>query len=149
MTLANISLSSQSSELTLSTSHTPYVPPHPQRGTPYHRYVVLLLPQQSPTEPIEIPAIPKEKRLGFDLRRFAEKYGLHGDKGGGVHMWREIWDPTVSQIYKDTLSTYLIPHSSSEKVVTMFCITELEEPVFGRAPKPDIYAAVKQSPKYT
>ncbi|KAF7306357.1 hypothetical protein MIND_00426900 [Mycena indigotica] len=26
-------------------SHTAYIPPHPQRGTPYHRYVTLLLPQ--------------------------------------------------------------------------------------------------------
>ncbi|KAJ6577102.1 hypothetical protein B0H10DRAFT_2236134 [Mycena sp. CBHHK59/15] len=26
-------------------THTRYVPPHPQRGTPYHRYVLLLLPQ--------------------------------------------------------------------------------------------------------
>ncbi|KAG6841548.1 hypothetical protein C0991_009913 [Blastosporella zonata] len=31
--------------------HTPYIPPHPQQGTPYHRYVLLLLPQPplSPT----------------------------------------------------------------------------------------------------
>lgn len=27
--------------------HTKYVPPHPQRGTPYHRYILLLLPQPS------------------------------------------------------------------------------------------------------
>ncbi|KAJ7051219.1 hypothetical protein C8F01DRAFT_1176268 [Mycena amicta] len=26
-------------------THTRYIPPHPQRGTPYHRYVTLLLPQ--------------------------------------------------------------------------------------------------------
>ncbi|KAJ7031502.1 phosphatidylethanolamine-binding protein [Mycena alexandri] len=29
----------------LLNTHTRYVPPHPQRGTPYHRYTTLLLPQ--------------------------------------------------------------------------------------------------------
>ncbi|KAH7881435.1 uncharacterized protein C8R40DRAFT_1164859 [Lentinula edodes] len=29
----------------LLNSHTTYVPPHPQQGTPYHRYTILLLPQ--------------------------------------------------------------------------------------------------------
>jgi hypothetical protein len=103
----NISLSTATTELTLPTSHTPYIPPHPQRGTPYHRYAIFLLPQQSPTEPIEVPAFGDADRLGFDLRAFADKYGLDGSKGGGAHMWREIWDPTVSQIYKETLSKYL------------------------------------------
>ncbi|KAI0089880.1 phosphatidylethanolamine-binding protein [Irpex rosettiformis] len=125
----NISLSSQSAEVVLPPAHTPYVPPHPQRGTPYHRYVVLLLPQQSPTEPIEIPVPTDRRRLGFNFRAFAEKYGFNGANGGGVHMWREIWDPTVSHIYEHTL--------------------KLEEPVFGREPKPDPYAEAKQSPKYT
>ncbi|KAI0706214.1 phosphatidylethanolamine-binding protein [Cytidiella melzeri] len=124
----NISLSTQSSELTLPTTHTPYIPPHPQRGTPYHRYVVLLLPQQSPTERIKVPVPTAAERLGFDFRAFTEQYGLDGSKGGGAHMWREIWDPTVSEIYKDTL--------------------KLEEPVFGRLPKPDLYAEAKQTPKY-
>ncbi|KAI0344248.1 PEBP-like protein [Trametopsis cervina] len=123
----NISLHALSRELTLPTTHTTYIPPHPQRGTPYHRYAVVLLPQQS-AEHIDVPAITDAERLGFDLRAFSQKFGLDGSKGGGAHMWREQWDPTVSEIYRETL--------------------KLEEPVFGRMPKPDPYAEVKKARKY-
>ena len=88
-------------------THTRYVPPHPQRGTPYHRYVLLVLPQSSSTEPIDIPVFDEAGRLGFDFRAFAEKYGFDGARGGGAHMWREVWDETVSHIYKHTLSKSL------------------------------------------
>ena len=38
-----------------------------------------------------------------DLRRFAREWNLDGAKGGGVHMWREVWDDDVSHIYRDVL----------------------------------------------
>ncbi|CCM06355.1 uncharacterized protein FIBRA_08612 [Fibroporia radiculosa] len=124
----NVSLSAFSpSPIPLSTTHTRYIPPHPQRGTPYHRYVVLLLPQPS-TERIYVPVPSDADRLGFDFREFARQYGLDGSKGGGAHMWREVWDETVSKIYSDVLKT--------------------GEPKFGRAPKPDLYADVKATKKY-
>ena len=103
----NISLSALSAS-PISFMHTRYVPPHPQQGTPYHRYVLLLVPQSSPTERITVPVPTDEDRLGFDFRDFAAKYGLDASKGGAVHMWREIWDETVSQIYRDVLSTLII-----------------------------------------
>lgn len=81
-----------------------WVPPHPQRGTPYHRYVVLLLPQAHPTERISVPQLTDAGRLGFDVRAFCARHGLNGSKGGGAHMWREVWDETVSKIYRDVLS---------------------------------------------
>ncbi|KIP02565.1 hypothetical protein PHLGIDRAFT_111938 [Phlebiopsis gigantea 11061_1 CR5-6] len=112
----------------LTGTHTPYVPPHPQRGTPYHRYVLLLVPQASPTERIKIPAISMEQRLGFDYRAFAANHGLDASKGGGVFMWREVWDETVSRIHAETLKT--------------------EEPVFGRMPKEDLYAVFKTTKRY-
>lgn len=109
-------------------THTPYIPPHPQRGTPYHRYVLLLLPQPPlgnstytrniearavPGKPtsihLDIPKIEDADRLQFDVRGFAQRWGLNGSKGGGVHMWREIWDEDVSQIYADVLSQSLSP----------------------------------------
>ncbi|KAJ7630358.1 hypothetical protein FB45DRAFT_832913 [Roridomyces roridus] len=160
-------------------THTRYIPPHPQRGTPYHRYVLLLLPQppqaghrynlnteallteqqarlsQSlqdraksgvdvearvaeaealkrgrnprhkprPTHPnaglphpqsgedplaevvtlsqrVGIPVIPDEERLGFNVRQFVKQWGLNGAMGGGVHMWREVWDKYVGAVYR-------------------------------------------------
>ncbi len=109
-------------------THTRYVPPHPQRGTPYHRYVLLVLPQSSPTEPIDIPVFQDSERLGFNFRAFAEQYGFDGARGGGAHMWREVWDETVSHIYKFTLKE--------------------DEPRFGKMPKPDPYADLKHKKKY-
>ena len=35
---------------------------------------------------------------------FAQQYGFDGARGGGAHMWREVWDDTVSHIYEHTLS---------------------------------------------
>jgi len=86
------------------TVHLPYIPPHPQRGTPYHRYVLLLLPHPSPAEPLSIPVPSEAERLGFDLRSFIARWGLDQAEGGGAHMWREVWDENVSDIYRDTLS---------------------------------------------
>ncbi|KII86518.1 hypothetical protein PLICRDRAFT_165126 [Plicaturopsis crispa FD-325 SS-3] len=97
----NIPLSSSSSAIPSSIfTHTPYIPPHPQRGTKYHRYVLLLLPQSSE---ITVPRLVRGERLRFDVRGFMEKYGLDGAKGGGAHMWREVWDEDVSKIYSDIL----------------------------------------------
>ncbi|PSR83331.1 hypothetical protein PHLCEN_2v5768 [Hermanssonia centrifuga] len=125
----NIALSALSpSPIPLTTTHTRYIPPHPQRGTPYHRYVILLLPQSSPTERIKIPAPTDEQRLGFNFRAFAAQYGLDGAKGGGVHMWREVWDETVTKIYTD--------------------IFEIEEPIYGRMPTPDRYVGLRGTKKY-
>ncbi|KAF8525130.1 phosphatidylethanolamine-binding protein [Hysterangium stoloniferum] len=101
-------------------SHTPYIPPHPQRGTPYHRYVLLLLPHLNPTQKLTIPVFTDQQRLGFDLREFSATWGLVLGPGGGAHMWREVWHEKVSEIYSDIL--------------------RIPEPVYTRARKPDPYA---------
>ncbi|KAA1475448.1 PEBP-like protein [Dentipellis sp. KUC8613] len=121
----NVTLSTSTTTLNLPTTHTPYIPPHPARGTPYHRYVLLLLPQSSPTERISVPT--GIERLGFDVRKFVEEHGLRVD-GGGVHMWRAVWDEDSSKVWTDVL--------------------KLPEPRFGFAPKPDPYAEIKSKPKY-
>ena len=53
---------------------------------------------------LDIPVVPNEERLGFDVRSFVQKWNLNGAKGGGAHMWRQVWDENVSHIYKDVLS---------------------------------------------
>jgi len=100
-------------------SHTPYIPPHPQRGTPYHRYVLFLLPHLNPTQKLTIPVFSDQQRLGFNLREFSAKRGLVLGTGGGAHMWREMWHEDVSAIYRNTL--------------------RFPEPVYGRSRKPDPY----------
>ncbi|KAF8584930.1 PEBP-like protein [Ramaria rubella] len=105
------------------TPHLPYIPPHPQRGTPYHRYVLLLLPNPEPTRALPIPVPSDAQRLGFDVRAFVGEWGLDRVQGGGAHMWREVWDEEVSVLHRDVL--------------------KVPEPRFGRLPKPDPYADLK------
>ncbi|PPQ70890.1 hypothetical protein CVT24_000558 [Panaeolus cyanescens] len=142
----NIPLSATSPErISDLNTHTQYVPPHPQNGSPYHRYVTILLPQpplegseytlsaasraDGPTSAhLDIPIVPDEQRLGFNVRDFVEKWNLDGSKGGGLHMWRAVWDDSVSEIYRDILKK--------------------PEPYFGRPQKGDPYAHLKTQKKY-
>ncbi|KAG8873024.1 hypothetical protein FRB97_007073 [Tulasnella sp. 331] len=147
----NISLdavSSHQANISLDDAIASWIPPHPQNGTPYHRYVTLLLPQSSATTPIEIDARDYSERLGFDVRQVIEKYGLgkQGDgskmrmvprtyadrigtgMSGGIHMWRAVWDQDVSKIYQKVL--------------------KLPEPRYGSPPKPDRYGGRRDSKYY-
>ncbi|KAF8198980.1 phosphatidylethanolamine-binding protein [Pholiota molesta] len=142
----NIPLSATSSHISDLNTHTKYIPPHPQQGTPYHRYVVLLLPQPplgasdytlaaasralpgSHLRTAEYTVVPTEERHGFDVRQFAQRWNLDASKGGGAHMFREIWDEEVSAIYKSVLGK--------------------EEPRYGRPPRIDTYAHLKGKKKY-
>lgn len=128
-------------------NHTKYIPPHPQQGTKYHCYVLLLL-QQPPLnatkysfnlearaqadEPtsvhLDIPVVSDKQRKAFNLRGFMREWGFDMRQGGGAHMWREVWDEHVSTIYKDILRT--------------------PEPRYGFSRKPDPYAALKHTKKY-
>ncbi|KAF8139756.1 phosphatidylethanolamine-binding protein [Boletus edulis] len=122
----NISLSATSPSIIRNiNSHTKYIPPHPQKGTPYHRYTILLLPQRSH---IDVPVVEMDKRLGFPVREFMASYGLDPSTGGGAHMWRGEWNPTVSIIHRDLFKT--------------------DEPVYGKPPKPDRYADVRGKNRY-
>ena len=99
----NISLSATSKYPLDFQSHTEYVPPHPQNGSPYHRYSLFFLPHPNPSEEIDIPVVPNAERVGFDLRAFCSQYGFDASTGGAAHMWREVWDQSVSEIYNETL----------------------------------------------
>lgn len=96
--------------LSLSTPHVPYIPPHPAKGSPYHRYTLLLLPQSS-TSPITIPQLTEDARLDFNVREFVTKYGLNLN-GGGAHMWRSVWDEASSKIWQDVISMFLFSFQS-------------------------------------
>ncbi|GAA5908745.1 hypothetical protein JCM6882_008194 [Rhodosporidiobolus microsporus] len=114
--IPNISLSAASpSTLPLSSapSTLPFVPPHPQNGTPYHRYTVLLLEQSSS---LSLDAASIERR-GFSTREFVKEHGL---KAAGVSFFRQVWDKDVSKIYEEVLN--------------------IPEPRFGRPPKINTYA---------
>ena len=91
-----------------------------------------------------------EERLGFDYRAFAAKHGLDASTGGGVFMWREVWDETVSRIHAETLSAFFLRFCLKVTVLMCFVFSraETEEPVFGRMPKEDPYAFFKTTKRY-
>ncbi|KDQ17656.1 hypothetical protein BOTBODRAFT_29825 [Botryobasidium botryosum FD-172 SS1] len=128
--MPNIPLSVLETSITLPTSSSDsalqYVPPHPQQGTPYHRYTLLLLPQTSPA-PLALSALPS--REAFDVRAFVKEHKLDGP-GGGIFFWRGVWDESVSKIYQEVLA--------------------LPEPKYGKPPKFDPYVdeAGNRSRKY-
>ncbi|KAG6815046.1 hypothetical protein H0H87_005551 [Tephrocybe sp. NHM501043] len=148
----NVPLSATTRTRLLLDGHTPYIPPHPQQGTPYHRYVLLLLPQppraraasaqqhpatreawytqsgQVSSQTLDIPPVGARERRDFDVRAFVERWGLGQGEGGGAHMWREVWSPRVSKIYQHVLNE--------------------PEPRFGRPPKADPYREYKLKKRY-
>ncbi|KAJ3493313.1 hypothetical protein NLJ89_g11047 [Agrocybe chaxingu] len=77
---------------------------------------------------LDIPVVPDAERLGFNVREFTRRWNLNAAKGGGAHMWREVWDEDVSKVYKDILNK--------------------PEPHYSRPPKADPYVEVKQKKKY-
>ncbi|KAK7041759.1 mitochondrial 54S ribosomal protein YmL35 [Paramarasmius palmivorus] len=126
-------------------THTRYIPPHPQRGTPYHRYTVLLLPNPPKTsyslnteatatrgvptsKSLDIPVVPDDQRLGFNVRDFVKKWGLNAAMGGGYHMFREVWDEHVTHIYEAVLGR--------------------SEPRYGLPPKENRHEVFKTLKKY-
>ncbi|KAG6332502.1 hypothetical protein ID866_6587 [Astraeus odoratus] len=121
----NVALSATSPSPIDVNTHTEYIPPHPQKGTPYHRYTILLLPQKAH---ITVPIFDKDQRHAFSVRDFIEKYELDLSAGGGAFMWREVWSNAVTTIYSDIIG--------------------VEEPRYGKPPKPDRYAGSKGRNKY-
>ncbi|KAK0207951.1 phosphatidylethanolamine-binding protein [Desarmillaria ectypa] len=112
-------------------THTQYIPPHPQQGTPYHRYSLLLLPQPArPDAPryLPIPVVPQSARTGFNVREFCKKWSLDGRQGGGAHMWREVWDESSDVVYKNVLHA--------------------DPPKYGHPPRPDRYGHLRGEKKY-
>ncbi|KAI6153165.1 phosphatidylethanolamine-binding protein [Pisolithus tinctorius] len=131
----NIPLSATSSSpIADLNGHTEYIPPHPQKGTPYHRYTILLLPQKAP---VSVPVLQKDQRDGFSVRDFIEKYQLDLAAGGGAFMWREAWGEAVPNIFKEFFGEFTLKLAGGS-----------EEPRYGRPPKPDLYAEARARNKY-
>ena len=67
----------------------PWLPPHAQKGSPYHRLSIFILqqPQSSTLKPSAIREC--YQRDGFNLRSFNDKYLV---KPVGATLFRSIWD---------------------------------------------------------
>ncbi|KAI8990113.1 phosphatidylethanolamine-binding protein [Pilobolus umbonatus] len=110
----NIPLSTTSPTIQGGNSVLDYVPPHPQKGTPYHRYTIVVMEQ--PNDGQEKIDVQVESRDKFDLKDFIQSHNL---KPLGATFFREKWDENVSKIYSDILKQ--------------------DEPIYGKPPKEQRY----------
>lgn len=112
--VSNVPLSATSPSVSGGDSILGYTPPHPQKGTKYHRYTLIAFEQ--PNEGQEKLDIKVEGRDHFDVKSLAKAYNL---KPTGVTFFREEWNENVSKIYNEILKQ--------------------EEPIYGRPPKVQRY----------
>jgi large subunit ribosomal protein L35 len=86
----NLSNLSRSEQLLL-----PWVPPHAQKGSPYHRLSVLVF-QQKDNIPVDLSVASKHvKSENFILRSFIDRHLL---KPIGVHLFRTKWDAGTAEV---------------------------------------------------
>lgn len=74
----------------------PWLPPHAQKGSPYHRLVVFVLEQKEGKIEVseQLKAI-SEKHDGFNLRSLI---GQLRSKPIGVHLFRTVWDDAMTGV---------------------------------------------------
>ncbi|KAJ8098440.1 phosphatidylethanolamine-binding protein [Lipomyces tetrasporus] len=75
----------------------PYLPPHPEKNSGYHRYAVwvfeqpdgerLAVQQREGKDPVNVDSLLERER--FDIRLFRSAHGL---KAVGAHFWRNGYD---------------------------------------------------------
>ncbi|EMR10875.1 hypothetical protein PNEG_01022 [Pneumocystis murina B123] len=70
-----------------------YIPPHPQKGSPYHRYTLLVFEQVK-----KISNDYNIIRNCFNVNQFAS---LNNLKIVGIHFWRSVWDEHVDKVMSD------------------------------------------------
>ncbi|KAF7731638.1 hypothetical protein EC973_008807 [Apophysomyces ossiformis] len=112
--ITNVPLSATQPDVTGGDVVLDYVPPHPEKGTKYHRYT--LVAYEQPNQGQDKVEIKLEKRDAFDTKALAQAHGLNIS---GVSFFREEWDATVSKIYQEILGS--------------------NEPIYGKPPKPERY----------
>lgn len=110
MLLTNVPLSATTPKVTGGDAVLDYVPPHPQKGTKYHRYTLIAFEQ--PNEGQDKVDVKVDSRDTFDVKNLAQSLGL---KATGATFFREEWDEYVSKIYSDVLKTH--------------------EPIYGKPPR--------------
>lgn len=75
----------------------PWIPPHAQKGSPYHRLAIFVL-QHRNNEPINLETAAQQVQAkDFIIRSFVGRYRL---KPIGAHMFRTKWDETMAEVMR-------------------------------------------------
>ncbi|KAL8669580.1 MAG: hypothetical protein Q9168_005835 [Polycauliona sp. 1 TL-2023] len=75
----------------------PWLPPHSQKGSPYHRLVVFVLEQKEGhvLEPESLKQMLENQTRQFSIRSYMDK--VHG-KLAGIHLFRTKWDDGMAGV---------------------------------------------------
>lgn len=117
--VSDINISPSSPQLSAGNVIHPYIPSHPHKGTKYHRYTLLLLKQPTKTlklSPDYAESLSSSGKMTswIDVRDFVSAHNL---ECVGVHFWRGVWDPSVSQMYADGIIEGPEPIYGQPKIV--------------------------------
>lgn len=94
------SMTQSKMDLTDALELMPYIPPHPAKGTPTHRYAIVAFAQgEADTTKLDKSSIELDSRH-MVLREFAAQYDLHPV---GISFFRANWDESVDEVYRDVL----------------------------------------------
>lgn len=105
---SDIPLNATSSSISSSTGRVllPYIAPHPEKGTPYHRYSFLLFRQPAKDAPSSTKMLQQHGDR-FSVRDFAKQWNLHPV---GVTFFRQVWSREVKDVFEKDLSECLSVH---------------------------------------
>ena len=82
-------------ELPAENTAYPWMPPHAQKGSPYHRLAIIVL-QQAESHALDLNIVQeKYKRLGFSMRHFSGRNKL---KPISATLFRTIWDDNMAAV---------------------------------------------------
>lgn len=73
----------------------PWLPPHAQKGSPYHRQAIFILQQEEGKEIDVAAAREREASHGFILRSFSDRHRL---KPVTATMFRNVWDENTRAV---------------------------------------------------
>ncbi|KAJ2879705.1 mitochondrial 54S ribosomal protein YmL35 [Coemansia asiatica] len=76
----------------------PYIPPHPAKGTPAHRYAVVALEQpENGQQRIDVAEVSRD----MVLRDLVAQHGL---RTVGISFFRASWNESVDSVYREVLN---------------------------------------------
>ncbi|KAJ6440180.1 ribosomal protein 35 [Purpureocillium lavendulum] len=112
----------------------PWLPPHAQKGSPYHRLAVVLLEQQAGA-PVDVAKLKATVgRDAFSLKSLRDRFAL---KPFGFAMFRAVWDDDTAAV----MARHALPGADVELRPSR--VRSLKPPV-----KPRGWEAKRQGPKY-
>lgn len=124
------SLSDDSGEIII-----PYIPPHPTRGTGFHRYIHVLFSHSKPSNTSLLKA--NLEKYKWDVKKFfhSEEFDSLNWNPRAMAFHRASWSPIVSEIYERGLvkipANLRVDGKNENQAINDGWLNVKDEPIFG------------------